>query len=127
MPTDPDDLPPEADVDPATDHPAYDALREHLHGQSMSMGELMGEGDDDVQGDPDPDGQVREALAEGRTIGPQRTGEHVTTLASLGYSIDTVADTLDMSVADVEIIARSECDRLAELLGSAHGDDDGGA
>lgn len=102
-----------------TETPAFDALSEHTRGQAGTMADAMG-GEMGDEPDPDPEGEVLDAIGEGRTIGPQRDGEHVVTLASLGYSIETVADALDMSVEEVEATAAVECERIAGQLERIH-------
>lgn len=71
-----------------------------------------------VDGPPGPGDHRRvvlEAIRTDQTVGPQRAGEHVRTLAALGFDAETVADALDRDVEEVEGLAIDELRRLRDM------------
>jgi len=100
------------DTTARTDTPAYDGMREMLSGQAMGVGDaLSGETEARKNPDPDPDGQVLDAISAGNSVAG--TQEEVSTLAALGYSIETAAEALGREIEDVEALAEA---RLRELM-----------
>lgn len=86
------------------DTPAFDALAVHLSPDNVGPAEPPEPGDDWME--------ILTAIREGRTT----RGEHVRTLAALGFDFETVADALDMTVPEVEAHAQAEGERLVERM-----------
>lgn len=60
----------------------------------------------------DRTGWVHERLADQHTIDPEPKPEWVRACAALGYSIETTAELLDVSIEEIEVLAASELEQM---------------
>lgn len=88
--------------------PAFDTLQREVDNMMADQTQPPQPGDHRME--------VLTAIREGRTTGPQRDGEHILTLASMGFDIETVADAIDKTVEETEAIAADECYRIADRM-----------
>lgn len=107
-------------TDGNTQYPAYQTLQAVFSGQSTTVGDALKADFERDEPDPDPGGRIIDAITEGRTmVEPE---EQVSTLAVLGYSIETTADAVGIDTETAETFAAMECERFAVLTGEVDGE-----
>lgn len=82
------------------DTSAYETLQERvLHG-------------DNTAPSVDQNSWVHERLADQQTVTPDPTPEWVRACAALGYSVETTAELLDVTVEEIDELAATELEQM---------------